>query len=108
MSFFTIDKKRILRTSILTISIVIGALIGVLLSWTFMTYVASPVFNLAVNELLNIDFYSNSMWVIYITYFLDYLIFVLIVIAVINITVKLTKKVFLNEEPTPLIRQSNL
>ena len=86
------------KTIILTFSTIVGTLIGILLSWTFMTYIASPVFNFIAIEILKIK--SFSMWEIYITKIIGYLVFLIIVVVVINITLKLTKKILLKEEPT--------
>ena len=90
--------QRIQKTIILTISIIVGTLIGILLSWACMTYIASPVFNFVAIYVLKIK--SFSMWEIYITKIFGYLVFLTIVVVVINITVKLTKKILLKKEPT--------
>ncbi len=86
------------KTIILTISIIVGTLIGTLLSWACMTYIISPAFNFVAINVLKIQ--SFSKWEIYITNIIGYLVFLTIVVVVINITLKLTKKILLKEDPT--------
>ncbi len=86
------------KTAVLTLSYIVGGFAGLLLSWAFMTYVVSPLFGYVANEIFDIKF--SSMFVTYLIDFIAYLIFIMIVIAVINITLKLTKKIFLKEEET--------
>ena len=90
--------QRIQKTIILTFSIIVGTLIGILLSWACMTYIASPVFSFVAINVLKIK--SFSIWETYITKIVGYLVFLIIVFVVINMILKLTKKFLLKEEPT--------
>ena len=98
MSFPATDRNRIWKNAVLALSFIVGGCAGLLLSWSIMTYVISPLFNYVASGIFNIKF--SSMFGIYLIDFTGYLIFIMIVISVINITIKLTKKIFLKEEET--------